>query len=230
MSNVTDIKSVYPLKDPACLIFRFCIRNSVHCLNKDSSIFLKWLPWYRNKSCDFMQLFVLFLQRIIHLLLQSNYRVLTKTNRTRHSSSCHVVSAHTEDFVWGTVTLIFCCFYLGWKINIKPRIKILMDKVLKKTYAKPKITTAQFSRQHVSIDSAGTFVTLNHALFNKVWLVLGTLKTTHGRRRFKRLWTEIASKDPFFFFGREVPASWIVISSDATCFQLDIRRSCSEGP
>lgn len=49
---------------------------------------------------------------------------------------------------------------------------MLIDDVLKKTYAKPKVTTVQFSRQHVSTDSAGTFVTLDHALFNKVWLVL----------------------------------------------------------
>lgn len=58
---------------------------------------------------------------------------------------------------------------------------MLIGKLLKQTYAKPKITTAQFSRQHVSTDSAGTFLTLDHALFNKVWLS-EIIKKNHRRK------------------------------------------------
>lgn len=67
-------------------------------------------------------------------------------------------------------------------MSCKQGIGTLIDDVLKKTYAKPKVTTVQFSRQHVSTDSAGTFVTLDHALFNEVWLVLTPYKKNHPQR------------------------------------------------
>lgn len=60
---------------------------------------------------------------------------------------------------------------------------MLVDNFLKKKYAKPKVSAVQFSRQHVSSDSAGTFRSLDHTLFNSV-ACFDTFETNHPQKPF----------------------------------------------
>lgn len=78
---------------------------------------------------------------------------------------------------------------------------MLIDKVLTKTYAKPKITTAQFSRRHVSTDSAGTVCYIGSCIIQHSLACCEIIKKII--RQFKRLRKEIAIERTCFLWMHE---------------------------